>query len=42
MRSFLYFLARLIGDYNAVRRGRIGKRLANKMIGRHIVRRLWL
>lgn len=34
MRSFLYMLARLLGDVNAVRRGKVGKRIANKIIGR--------
>lgn len=43
-RSFLYTLARLLGDINAVRRGpkAVGKRIANKLIGRKIVRRMWL
>lgn len=41
MRSALYRAARLIGDANAVRRGRVGRRVANKIIGRRIVRRLW-
>jgi rRNA maturation protein Rpf1 len=40
-RSFAYALARFLGDVNAVRRGRIGRRLANKAIGRHVVSRLW-
>jgi hypothetical protein len=33
-RSFLYWLARLLGDVNAVRRGTIGKRLARRAAGR--------
>jgi hypothetical protein len=41
VRSFLYALARLLGDYNAVRRGRLGKRVANRIIGRTVVSRLW-
>jgi hypothetical protein len=40
-RSFLYSLARFLGDYQAVKRGRVGKRIANKLIGRNVVRRLW-
>ena len=28
-------------DYQAVKRGRVGKRIANKLIGRGVVRRLW-
>jgi hypothetical protein len=32
---------RFLGDYQAVKRGRVGKRIANKLIGRGVVRRLW-
>lgn len=45
MRSTLYRIARLLGDVHAVASRnpkRIGKRLANKVIGRTIVRKLWL
>ena len=37
-------LSRILGDVLAVRRGPkgIAKRLVNKMIGRHIVSKLWL
>jgi hypothetical protein len=41
MRSALYRLARLLGDAQAVRRGRIGRRIVNKVIGRGIVSKLW-
>lgn len=34
LRKLLYGLARLLGDVNAVRRGKIGNRLMNKAIGR--------
>lgn len=38
MRSFLYKLARLVGDVNAVQKGRVGRRagrrVAGKMTGR--------
>lgn len=43
-RSWLYQLARLLGDVNAVASGdpkRIGKRFANKIIGRKVVSRMW-
>jgi hypothetical protein len=40
-RSALYSLARFLGDYQAVKRGRVGKRIANRLIGRNVVRRLW-
>jgi hypothetical protein len=33
-RSFLYKLARLLGDVNAIRRGRIGKRIARRGAGK--------
>ena len=33
-RSFLYQLARGLGDYQAVRHGRIGKRVARRIAGR--------
>jgi hypothetical protein len=41
LRSGLYGLARVLGDISAIRRGRIGKRLVNKWLGRSLVRRLW-
>lgn len=34
MRSLLYRLARLLGDLNAIERGRIGTRLARRAAGR--------
>ena len=40
-RSFAYAVARALGDYNAIRRGKIGKRLVNRLIGRTLVSRLW-
>lgn len=44
MRRLLYRLARLLGDWNAIRRGRIGQRAANRIMGRtvgRLTRRLW-
>ncbi len=44
-RSQLYRAARLLGDYNALKSGnpkRIAKRGANKVLGRRVVRRMWL
>jgi hypothetical protein len=44
MRQFLYILARLLGDVIAVRKGRIGQRVANRVIGRAVgkaTKRLW-
>jgi hypothetical protein len=41
-RSFAYAVARFLGDVNAVRRGKIGKRLVNRLIGRTLVSRMWL
>jgi hypothetical protein len=41
-RSLLYRWARLLGDVEALRKPhRIPKRVANKLIGRNVVRRLW-
>jgi hypothetical protein len=41
-RSALYKWARLLGDVEALRYpNRIPQRVANKLIGRNIVRRLW-
>ena len=34
MRSFLYLLARLLGDYSAVQRGTVGKRVARRVVGK--------
>jgi hypothetical protein len=40
LRGNLYALAWLMGDVNAVRRGRVGRPLVNKALGRMLVRRL--
>ena len=34
LRSFLYRLARLLGDVNAVRRGRVGRRIGRRVAGK--------
>ena len=34
MRSLLYFIARLLGDINAVRKGRVGRRIGRRVVGR--------
>lgn len=34
MRSFLYLLARLLGDFSAARKGRIGRRIARRSAGK--------
>ena len=42
-RSALYSLARFLGDYQAIRRGRIGRRLARRGAGKLTGRGLgWL
>lgn len=33
-RSFLYWLARFLGDVNAVRRARVGRRIARRAAGK--------
>lgn len=34
LRSLLYLIARIMGDISAVRRGRIGRRLYNRGLGK--------
>ena len=41
-RGFLYWLARLLGDVNALRRGRPGRRIARRAAGRATGRGLGL
>jgi hypothetical protein len=44
LRNFLYRLARFLGDVTAVRKGRIGQRIHNRMVGKGIgklTRKLW-
>ena len=33
-RSFLYWLARILGDVNAVKKGKVGKRIARRAAGK--------
>ncbi len=44
-RSFLYTLAKLLGDVNAVRRGRVGRRIgrrvAGRVVGKQVFRRVF-
>ena len=44
LRRACYWLARRLGDVQAVRRGRVGRRIANLLIGRIVgraARALW-
>lgn len=34
LRGFLYWLARLLGDWNAIRRNRVGRRIGRRVTGR--------
>ena len=34
LRTWLYFIAKLLGDVNAVRRGRVRQRVTNRIAGR--------
>ncbi len=34
LRSLLYFLARAMGDVSAVKKGKVGKRIGRRIIGR--------
>ncbi len=44
IRSSFYGLARLLGDLNAIQKGRIGKRIVRRVVGKGIGRMLmrWL
>ena len=33
-RGFLYFLARILGDINAVKKGKVGKRIGRRAAGK--------
>jgi hypothetical protein len=33
-RSFLYLLARLLGDLNAVQKGKVGRRIGRRLAGK--------
>jgi len=33
-RGFLYWLARILGDVNAVQKGKVGKRMARRAVGK--------
>lgn len=35
-RSLLYLLARLLGDANSIKKGKTGKRLARRLVGRRV------
>lgn len=34
MRAFLYWVARLLGDVNAVKKGKVGRRIARRAAGK--------
>lgn len=38
MRSWLYRIARWMGDVNAIRRGRVGRRIGRRVAGRYVGR----
>ena len=40
MRSFLYTLAHLLGDINAVKKGRVGRRIGRRTAGKYTGRGL--
>lgn len=42
LRSVLYGLGRILGDLEAVRKGRIAERLINKQIGKRGVAKVWM
>lgn len=34
MRALLYFIAKLMGDFNAIRKGRVGQRVKRRITGK--------
>jgi len=34
MRTLLYFIAKLLGDFNAIRKGRVGQRVKRRVSGK--------
>ena len=34
IRPLLYFLARLLGDINAIQKGKVGKRIQRRIVGK--------
>lgn len=41
LRSFLYALAKMLGDLNAIQKGTVGKRIARRAAGKVTGRALW-
>jgi hypothetical protein len=41
MRSLLYLIAKLMGDYNAIKKGKIGKRIVRRGAGKITGKALW-
>lgn len=40
MRAFLYWFAKLLGDLNAIKRGKVGRRVARRAAGKVTARGL--
>ncbi len=34
MRNILYFIAKILGDFSAIQKGRVGKRIARRAAGK--------
>ncbi len=34
MRSILYFIAKILGDFNAIQKGKVGKRVVRRIAGK--------
>ncbi len=41
VRGLLYFLAKILGDVNAVNKGKIGRRVGRRIAGKMTARALW-
>lgn len=41
VRSLLYKVAKILGDVNAIRRGKIKQRIKNRVVGRYAAKRIF-
>lgn len=41
IRKIFYFLAKILGDINAIKRGKVGKRVQRRVAGKMASRTLW-
>ena len=41
LRGWLYFIAKLLGDVNSVKKNKVGKRIGRRIVGKIVSRNLW-